>query len=75
VLQESWAYAMTMNNTVAHLTIRLFYIRLIAVCLDRKDLVVFCHLTRSYALDYRKVLCCILPFLLRACRSGGGLRS
>jgi len=53
-------------DTAAHLTVCLLHICLVAVSLDFEDLVVFRHLTRPYALDDRKVLGCVLPFLLLA---------
>ena len=61
-------------NTEAHLTVCLLHISLVALSLDFEDLVVFRHLTRPYALDYRKVLGCVLPFLLLARRFGGRWR-
>ena len=72
ILQGGWACVKTAYNTAAHLPVCFLHICLIALSLDRENLIVLGHLTRSYAFDHCKVLWCILPFLLlRACRSGG----
>ena len=75
-VQGRWACVIIAHKTATHLPVRFLHICLIALSLNREDLIVLRHLTRSYALNHCKILCCILPFLLlRGRRSGVGFGS